>query len=98
RATDGSNWKGGTIDGGDNPGYDVGGEVAYGYGWKDAWVAHIDTLGNFINSCTLGNYGNDYLYLVQPLPGGNVLAGGIYSHIRADTDTAPASPGFPKFT
>src|SRR5690606_30217245 len=78
RATDGSIWMGGITEGGNIPESVVGGDVQFGYGWKDAWVAHVDTAGGLINSCTMGNYGDDYLLVLQPLPNGKVMAGGFY--------------------
>lgn len=93
RATDGSLWMGG-ISGGDTA-QTVGGDVAFNYGLKDGWVAHADSMGNFINSCTMGADNDEYLHMLHPLPGGTVLAGGYYfDHITPGS----GSPGFPETT
>ena len=92
RSTDGSIWMGGYSDGGSLAG-SAGGDVAYSYGWHDGWVVHLDTLGDFINSCTLGANNNEEVVMLHPLPDGTVLAGGRYN-IAYGPDTV-FSPNFP---
>ena len=92
RSTDGSIWMGGIIGGGIVPG-PTGGDVAYSYGWHDGWVVHVDTLGNFMNSCTLGANNSEEVVMLHPLPDGTILAGGRYD-IFYGPDTV-FSPKFP---
>jgi hypothetical protein len=95
RSTDGSIWMGG-ISGGGNGVNPVGGDVSHNYGGKDAWVVHVDTMGNIINTCTLGNDNNDYLFAIHPLPEGKIFVAGVYSSIKSGADNT--SDGFPKLT
>ena len=91
RATDGSLWLVGTAGGGGsaNP---IGGDVAIAYGGTDGWVTHTDSLGNFINSLTLGADYDEYIKGVHPLSMGNILVVGHYSN---SVTPGSGSPNFP---
>lgn len=86
RGADGSFWLGGET-------WGSGGQVAPLYSSEDGWVAHADSLGNFINSRTIGADKTDRIILLAPLPDNSVLAGGHY-YITATS--SPGTPGFPE--
>ncbi len=87
-AADGSLWIGGSTEA-------AGGQVPAFYGMKDAWVVHIDTAGNFINSRTLGADKEEFIYALYPLADASVLAiGNYFDYITSGS----GSPGFPEIS
>ncbi len=72
KADDGSIW----ITGGSGQ---KGGEVDTAYGQGDAWIVHVDSLGNFLSAKVLGSSEIDEGYMIYPLSGGGVITGGTYS-------------------
>ncbi len=71
-ATDGSIWLNGnsTV---------KSGLVDTSYGRADAWMVHIDSIGNFLSAKVLGSDQQDEGEMIYPLSNGNVIAGGYYS-------------------
>lgn len=90
RATDGSIWLGGTV-GGNEPGKDV----ITKYGKYDPWVAHFDSTGVLLATRAMGGDDNEWLYSIVPLPGGRVVATGVFPETM---DSEGISPMFPKFS
>jgi len=71
RANDGSIWIAGETSSTD-------GQVYTSYGNGDAWIVHTDSAGNVLSSKVLGENQEDASDMLYALPGGMVLAGGIY--------------------
>ena len=86
RAADGSLWIGGSTQA-------SGGQVKAFYGMQDAWVVHVDTAGNFINSRTLGADKEEHIWALYPLADASILAIGLYSEFITP---GSGSPGFPE--
>ncbi len=71
KSTDGSIWIIGYVE-------NKGGQVDTAFGRGDAWVAHIDSVGSFLNAKVMGSSRQDDGYMIYPLSNGNVIAGGYY--------------------
>jgi hypothetical protein len=56
----------------------AGGQVNVAYGSRDAYVVHMDSVGNFLNAKVIGSTAQDVGYIIHPLRNGLVFGGGYY--------------------
>jgi len=87
RATDGSLW----IAGFSKSNGSTDGHVYAAYGKEDAFVVHIDSMGNFLSSRVLGTPERDEVAVLHPLPGGLIFVGGTYDDSGSVAGSLPAS-------
>lgn len=62
-----------------------GGDIDIDYGKGDAWILHVDSAGNYINSKVLGTTETDFGTMIYPLSNGNIFTGGIYEQSGSTT-------------
>ncbi len=62
-------------------------------GGADFWVVRIDLNGNILWDRTFGGTGDDWLYAIQPAPGGGFLLGGATLSLQGGDRTEPLRGG-----
>lgn len=62
-------------------------------GGADYWVVRIDEHGNILWDRTFGGSGDDWLYAIQPAPGGGFLLGGATLSWQGEDRTEPLRGG-----